>query len=306
MEKLSQREKRRNPLIIILGPTASGKSVLGVQLAKRFKGEVVSADSRQVYKEIPIGTETMSKKEMRGVPHHLLAIASLKKKFDVVQYQKKAYEAISSIHARRKLPFLVGGSALYIYAVADGILFPSVKPNATLRKQLEKLSVKELFAKLKKLDPRRAKTIEKENPRRLIRAIEIVMQTKKPVPLLQRRSLFSPLLFIGIKKSPLELQKRIRARIKEHMRKGWITEVRKLLKNGIGEKRIQEIGLGYQWVLPYLKKEISGEELVDRTQRAELDFVRRQMSWFKKDKRIHWVRSVSQASGIMLDKIVNK
>ena len=290
---------KKIPLIIIVGTTASGKSELAVRLAKKFHGEIVSADSRQVYKEIPIGTETMSKREMRGVPHHLLGITSLKKRFDVVQYQKKAFEAISVIQKKGLIPFLVGGSALYLYAVADGVMFPNVKPNKTLRKQLEKLSVQELFAKLKKLDPLRAKTIEKENPRRLVRALEIVMQTNKPIPPLQKRSLFSPLLLIGVKKSPLELQRRIRTRIQKHLKRGWVAEVKKLLKNGLGEKQIREIGLGYQWILPFLKREISKEELIDRTQRAELDFARRQMSWFKKDPRIHWVNDASTAISLI-------
>lgn len=298
MEKLSQREKGRNPLtsfgkqaplIVILGPTSSGKSSLAVRLAKKYHGEVVSADSRQVYKELPIGTGTLSKKEMGGIPHHCMRIVSVKKKFDVAQYQKKATEAIRAIHKKRKIPFLVGGSALYIYAVADGLTFPNVKPNLALRKKLAILSSKELFKKLKLLDPQRAKTIEKENPRRLIRALEIILSTKKPVPLLEKHSSFSPLLFIGIQKFSDELKKSIRKRIEERLKKGWFQETKKLLESGISEKQIKEIGLGYQWILPFLHHQISKEELLERIQRAEYDFARRQMSWFKKDPRIHWL-----------------
>ncbi|MDO8470715.1 MAG: tRNA (adenosine(37)-N6)-dimethylallyltransferase MiaA [bacterium] len=300
MEKLSQRKEGRNPLIpsgnqgplvVILGPTSSGKSSLAVRLAKKLHGEVVSADSRQLYKELSVGTGMISKKGMRGVPHHLLRVVSIKKNFGVAQYQREALKIIGKIRVKGKLPFLVGGSALYIYAVADGLMFPSVKPNLVLRKKLGKLSIQELQKKLKALDPQRAKTVDRQNPRRLIRAIEIVLSTKKPVPLLKKQSAFSPLLFIGIRKSPIELKKSIQKRVGERLRKGWVQETKKLLKSGVSQKQIREIGLGYQWMLSYLKHEISKEELVERIQRAESDFARRQMSWFRKDRRIHWIKN---------------
>ncbi|MDP2967519.1 MAG: tRNA (adenosine(37)-N6)-dimethylallyltransferase MiaA, partial [bacterium] len=169
-------------LIVILGPTASGKSELAVRLAKKFNGEVISADSRQVYKGMDIGTGKITKKEMQNIPHHLLNVTSPKRRFTVAQYRKLALKAIDKIFKKGKIPILCGGTGFYIQAVVDGIVIPEVKPDWRLRSNLEQLSTEELFNRLKKLDPKRAKTIDKKNRRRLIRALEIVIKTKKPVP----------------------------------------------------------------------------------------------------------------------------
>ena len=150
-------------LIVILGPTSSGKSALGIALAKKFKGEIISADSRQVYKGMDLGTGKVTKKEQRLVPHHLLNIANPKRKFTVSQFKTLADKAIKQIQRKNKLPFLVGGSAFYIYAVIDDLTIPEVKPNVKLRKELEKKTTKELFSMLNKLDPHRAKLIDKNN-----------------------------------------------------------------------------------------------------------------------------------------------
>ena len=191
-------------LIVVLGPTASGKSELAVKLARKFNGEVVSVDSRQVYKGMDIGTGKVTKQEMAGVPHHLLDIASPKTRFNVSQYRKLALKAINKIFKKNKTPILCGGTGFYIQAVIDGILIPAVKPDWRLRDKLEKRGTKELFDLLKKLDPRRAKAIDKKNRRRLIRALEIVIKTKKPVPLLKKDPIPYPVLIIGVKKPPEE------------------------------------------------------------------------------------------------------
>src|SRR3989344_5362132 len=164
----------RDMLIVILGPTTSGKTDLSMKLAKRFGGEIVSADSRQVYHRLNIGSGKITNKEMQGIPHYLLGVASPKRKFTVAHYQKLAMSAIKKIQAKGKIPLLVGGSGLYIQSVVDGIVIPEVKPNWKLRQQLEKKSVEELFLMLKNLDPLRSRNIDHKNPRRLIRAIEIV------------------------------------------------------------------------------------------------------------------------------------
>ena len=169
--------KNHKKLVVIVGPNASGKSDLAVKLAKKFNGEVVSADSRQVYKGMDIGTGKITKEEMQGIPHYLLDVASPKRRFSVAQYQKKAIEAIKKIQKKGKLPILCGGTGFYVQAVVDGLVFPKVKPDWKLRKKLEQKSAKGLYEYLKKLDPERAKTIEKDNKRRLIRAIEIVLKT---------------------------------------------------------------------------------------------------------------------------------
>ena len=162
---------------MVLGPTASGKSDLAVRLAKTFNGEVVSADSRQVYRGMNIGTGKITKKEMRGIPHHLLSVASPKKTFDVVQWKEKADKAIADIIQRGKMPIICGGTGLYIKALVENVAYPDVPPDWKLRKTLERKTTHQLFATLQKLDPLRAQTIDPRNPRRLIRAIEIVKHT---------------------------------------------------------------------------------------------------------------------------------
>ena len=174
--------RKNNKIIVILGPTASGKTALSITLAKRFNGEIISTDSRQVYKGLNIGSGKITKKEMKGIPHHLLDVANPKRKFTVAQFQTLALKKIQEIQNKGKIPFLVGGTGFYIQSVVDGIAIPEVKPNWKLRKKLDKKSVKELFLMLKKLDPRRAKNIDPKNPHRIIRAIEIVLSTNKPVP----------------------------------------------------------------------------------------------------------------------------
>ena len=160
-------------LIVVLGPTASGKTDLSIKLAKKLGGEIVSADSRQIYKGMDIGTGKVTKKEMRGIPHHLLDVASPRARFSAAHYQKMALKAIGKTYKRGKIPFLVGGTGFYIQAVTEGLVLPEVKPDWKLRKKLEKKSNKELFLMLLKLDKKRAKAIDRDNPRRLIRAIEI-------------------------------------------------------------------------------------------------------------------------------------
>ncbi|MDP2362412.1 MAG: tRNA (adenosine(37)-N6)-dimethylallyltransferase MiaA, partial [Ignavibacteria bacterium] len=177
-----KKSRSNKKLIVVLGQTSSGKSELAVKLAEKFNGEIISADSRQIYKGMDIGTGKITKKEMRGIPHYLLDIASPKRRFSVAQYRKLVIKAINKIFNKGKIPILCGGTGFYIQAVVDGIIIPEVKPDWRLRSDLEQLSTEELFNRLKKLDPKRAKTIDKNNRRRLIRALEIVIKTKKPVP----------------------------------------------------------------------------------------------------------------------------
>ena len=169
-------------LIVILGPTASGKTDLSIKLAKKFKGEIVSADSRQVYKGLNIGSGKITKSQMQGITHYLLDVANPKRKFTVNQYQKLARTTIKKIDNNGKVPFLVGGSGFYIQSIVDGIVIPNVAPDWKLRKKLAKKNTEELFKMLLKSDSKRAKNIDKNNPRRLIRALEIVLKTGESVP----------------------------------------------------------------------------------------------------------------------------
>lgn len=282
-------------LIVILGPTASGKTDLSIKLAKKFNGEVVSADSRQVYKGMDIGTGKVTKKEMQGIPHHLLDVVSPNTRFDVAKYRKKAIKAIKDIQKRNKLPFLVGGTGFYIQAIVDGLIFPKVKPDWKLRKELEKKSNSELFKMLKKLDPQRAKNIEKDNPRRLVRAIEIVLKTKQSVPKLKKQPIDSDILILGVKRNKKELGSLINKRLLERLRQGMIAEVKKLHESGVSWKRLEEFGLEYRYIALHLQNKIRKEEMIERIQKESEHYAKRQTTWFKKDPRIHWIRNPREA-----------
>lgn len=300
---------RRNiiqkPILVILGPTASGKSSLAVKIAKKFNGEVISADSRQVYKGMNLGTGKITKKEMEGIPHYLLDVASPKRKFTVVQYRKLALKALEKIFKKGKLPIICGGTGFYIQALIDGITIPPVPPDWKLRKKLEKKSVEELYELLKKLDKKRTKTIEKKNKRRLIRAIEIAKKLGK-VPPLKKEPLPYPVLMLGIKKEKKELKKLIRKRLLKRIRQGMIAEVKKLKKSGISWKRLEGFGLEYRWVARYLQNKISKKEMIEKLQKEIENYAKRQMVWFKKDKRIIWIKNQKKAEKLVRDFLKKK
>ena len=305
-------------LIVILGPTASGKSELAVKLAKKFNGEIVSADSRQVYRDMDIGTGKVTpdtknssnfstgqvKKKYifthKGIPHYCINVASPKRRFTVAQYRKLVLKSINKIFKNGKLPILCGGTGFYIQAVVDGIIIPEVKPDWKLRKKLEKKTAEELFNKLKKLDPKRAKTIEKKNPRRLIRAIEIVMKTKKPIPSLKKQPLPYPVLMIGIKKEKKKLNNLIERRFLKWLKMGLIKEVKNLRKFGLSWKKIEEFGIHYRVVAQYLQRKISRKEMIEKSVGEIQNYAKRQITWFKRDKRIYWIKNQKEA-----EKLVN-
>ncbi|MDO8601061.1 MAG: tRNA (adenosine(37)-N6)-dimethylallyltransferase MiaA [bacterium] len=287
-----QNSKR---LIIVLGPTASGKSILAVKLAKKFKGEVVSADSRQIYKGLDIGSGKITKKAMQGVPHHLLDITSPKRIFTVTQYRKLAMTAINKIQKRNKIPILCGGTGFYIQAVADGIVIPEVKPDWKLRGKLEKKSAKELYKILKRLDPRRAGGIDKNNPRRLIRALEIIMKTKKSIPALKENPLPYPVLMLGVKRGGEELKKLMEKRFFRWLEMGLIKEVENLKKSGLSWEKIEDFGLHYRIISQYLQNKITSKEMIENSLTELRHYAKRQMTWFKRDKHIHWVKTYQQA-----------
>jgi len=274
-------------LIVILGPTASGKTDLAIKLATKYGGSVVSADSRQVYKGLDIGSGKITKKEMQGVPHYLLDVANPKRKFTVAQYQKLARREIKKIHAQGKVPFLVGGTGFYIQSIVDGIVIPEVKPNWKLREKLSRYQVERLYEMLKKLDPMRARTIDTKNPVRLIRAIEIANVTGKPIPKIVQHPTLN-ILQIGIKKSQEELKKLIAKRLQKRLN-GMIAEIKKLRTNGLSFKRLEELGLEYRFAAQYVQSKISLDEMKGSIQKKSEQYAKRQMTWFKRDKEIHWV-----------------
>lgn len=277
-------------VIVIAGPTASGKSDLAVWLAKKIKGEIISADSRQVFKGMDIGTGKITKKEMQSIPHYLLDIASPKKRFTVTRFQKLANQAINSILKKNKIPIICGGTGFYIQSVIDGLIFPQVKPDLSLRKKLEKKSAKQLFSLLKKRDPKRARIIDKDNKRRLIRALEIAIKTNNPIPELKKQKNFD-ILFLGIKKDKKELQKRIEKRLLKRLDQGMIKEVKKLKASGISYKKLYDFGLEYRYLSLFLQNKITYQEMVSLLQKEIEKYAKRQITWFKKDKRIIWIKN---------------
>jgi len=292
-------QKSNQKLIIILGPNASGKTGLSVKLAKKFKGEIISADSRQVYKGMDIGTGKVTKEEMQGIPHYLLDVADPKKRFDVAQYKILADKAVEKIFAENKLPFIVGGTGFYIQAVADNIQIPDIKPDWKLRAKLEKKPLSELYEMLKKLDPKRAGTIDKNNPRRIIRALEIVIKSKRPVPPPPAKNPKFEALFLGVKRDLKELKKLIETRLLKRLDEGMVDEIKKLHKAGVSWKRLEEFGLEYRYVAQYLQDKLSYEEMVPRLQKEIEHYAKKQIVWFKRDKRIKWVKNPKQAEKLI-------
>ena len=282
-------------LLVILGPTASGKTDLSIKLANKFNGEVVSADSRQIYKGMDIGSGKVTKKEMKGIPHYLLSVANPKTRFTVAQYQKLALKAIRDIQRRNKLPILVGGTGFYIQSVVDGIVIPEVKPDWKLRAKLSLQPLPELVKQLAKLDPVRASTVDQNNPRRVIRALELVLKLKHPIPTLQQKDAGFDTLILGVKKNPNELKNLIQKRLLKRLKNNaMINEVKKLRKT-LSWKRLEEFGLEYRFVAQYLQNKISYQKMINNIQKESEQYAKRQMTWFKRDKRIKWIENYSQA-----------
>lgn len=351
---------------MLVGPNASGKSDLGVKIAKKINGEIISADSRQVYRGLNIGSGKITKKEMQGIPHYCLDIANPKKVFSALDFKNCAEKAIADILSRGKTPIIVGGTGFYIDVALGRMKLGGVPPNPKLRKKLSRLSVEKLLATLKKLNPERAKTVEQKNPVRLIRAIEIAIGTREAdavsklilaspargseasafLPLgktrgpsqkrfrnrlethqllsekrravdfagfergagrferserAQRETLSSAagqneenkinsatLTWIGIKRPPEELKKRIYKRLIVRL-PGIIREVKKLHANGVSWKRLFDFGLEYRYASLYLQKKLTKEEFVTQLEFAIWHYAKRQMTWFKKNKEIRWI-----------------
>ena len=295
-------------ILVILGPTASGKSDLAVTLAREFSGEIVSADSRQVYKGLDIGTGKITEREMRGIPHHLLDVASPRRVFTAADFAEQARAAISAIAARGKLPIVCGGTGFYIEVLLGAIALSDVPPNATLRKELEKETTEALVRKLQKLNHTRAETIDTKNRHRLIRAIEVAcgkllaegytLPPWCPQGVALRRVFHKQeepqsycVLKIGIAVSREKLKEKIAARLRARLAVGMVEEVARLHTKGLSWKRMEELGLEYRFLARYLRKKISKEEMTAQLETAINQYAKRQTTWFKRDKEIYWVSS---------------
>ncbi len=289
----------KQKIIVILGQTATGKSSLAVKIATRLNSkiltsrknskngaEIISADSRQVYKHLDIGTGKITKKEMRGIPHHLINIANPKSKFTVVEYKKLVDEKIKDIISRNKIPIICGGTGFYIDAITKGIVFPEVPPDLKLRKSLDKKSSLQLYKILEKLDKNRAKDIKNKNELnnkvRLIRAIEIA-KTLGKVPEIKSIKPMYKFIKIGLYLQEPKLKNKIENRVKEMFDKknngGLLKEIQKLKKIGITKKRLQEFGFEYN------------EPTYEKVVSESIKYAKRQLTWFKRDKEIKWFKA---------------
>jgi len=287
-------DKRTPKLIVVVGPTASGKSSLAVLLAKKCNGEVVSADSRQVYKDMDLGSGKVTKREMAGIPHHLLDVADPKRTFTASHYARLGRKAIADIIKRGKTPIVCGGTGFYIRALVDGLVIPEAKPNPKLRKMLETKSVSELFTMLKAMDPDRAETIDPKNPRRLIRALEIINALGK-VPKLKKNPLPYPTLFIGIAKNQDILKQLVEVRLKKRIKMGMLSEIKRLHAQGVSWKKLESFGLEYRYGALFLQKKIDKKTFIRELTKQILDYSKRQITWFKPDTRIHWITKPREA-----------
>jgi tRNA dimethylallyltransferase len=293
--------KIRPKIIVILGQTSTGKSDFAVEIAKQVKGEIISADSRQVYKGMNLGTGKITKKEMKNIQHHLLDVVSPSKIYSVSDFQKKAFKKIEEIIKKEKIPIICGGTGFYINSIVDGIIFPKVPPNKLLREKLSNKSAPELFEILKKLDKERSLNIDANNGVRLIRAIEIAKALGK-VPKLKTADMETDsamaesvsmskfnVLKIGLTLPPDILKEMIKVRLLKRINKGMVIEIKNLHKNGLSWKRMESLGLEYRFGAQYLQNKITKKEMVEQINKETWAYAKRQKTWFKRDKNIVWI-----------------
>jgi len=274
-----------NKLLVILGPTASGKSNLAIQLAEIFHGEIVSADSRQIFKEMNIGTAKILNSK---IPHHLIDFINPTESFSVAQYKKSAYQTIKNIQKKGKLPILCGGTGLYISSVIENWQFPKIPAQNKLRKRLEEKSIQKLLEIYKKIDPQGAQMIDAKNKRRLIRAIEVSSFSNKSFWQQRRKNkpIFDTLL-IGLKLSKEELKQRINKRTGRMIQIGLEAEVKNLVNKYGWVSSLQSIG--YQEWKEYFNNKINKKEVQNLIELHTLQYIKRQITWFKKMEGIKWI-----------------
>ena len=275
--------------VAIVGTNASGKSALGVAVALRFSGEIISADSRQVYRGLDIGTGKLTRDEMQGIRHHLIDVMDLGRRYSVADFQKSAYTLIDEITARGNLPIIVGGTGLYVRSVVDGYQLTRARPDLALRDRLERLSNDELHGLLNDLAPDAAKTIDPRNRRRIIRAVEIREQgfTFNTSHVNAPQYKFCQL---GLTWPRDVLRERIKSRLRKRLDEGMVQEVRNLLSEGVSFEKLEALGLEYRFIARFLQGEYSDEEeLFEELSRAIYRFAIRQLAWFRRDKSISWL-----------------
>jgi tRNA dimethylallyltransferase len=307
----------KKPIIVITGPTASGKTALSLQVAKDLRGEIICADSMTVYRGMDIGTDkptvlTKNVKEksndgcyeINGICHHLLDIVDPDEEFNVAKFQKIVTRIVEEIHSRGNIPLLVGGSTMYIDAFVYGYEMPEAKPDQALRESLEKRNCEELFEELIGLDPDAEWTIDRHNKRRIIRALEVTLQTGIPFTHQKKKhDLPDNVLYLAVSRRREELYADINRRVDEMMEAGFLEEVENLFKKYDHNTAMQ--AAGYKQLIQYLDGERTLEEAVERTKQVHRNYAKRQMTWLNKNKDVIWVSGKSEAEKIIKDFLKN-
>jgi tRNA dimethylallyltransferase len=307
----SQVGERKPPLVVILGPTAVGKTAVAICLAEEFNGEIVSADSRQVYRGMDIGTAKPTPEERARVPHHLIDVVEPDEEFHLARFQRLARAAIDDILSRGKVPFLVGGTGQYIRAVVEGWRVPPVPPDEELRRRLyaeaERHGPAHLHRRLAAVDPQAAARIHPHNVRRIVRALEVYEATGRPISEWQTKQ--PPpyrILQIGLTMPRAELYRRIDARIDRMIEQGLVEEVRRLVEQGYDFSLPAMQSLGYAQFKPYFAGQATLDEVIREIKRETRRFVRHQYAWFREDDPdIHWI-DVTQEPCAQIRELVEK
>lgn len=287
---------KKEILVVILGPTATGKTQLSLQLAHEFRGEILSADSMQIYKGMNIGTATPSKDERKGIPHYFLSSIPPCREFSVADFQREARFQITMINKRGGVPFLVGGSGLYIRATLENFVFPSLKKDKVFHRSCQEILRREgshhLHRRLKEIDAKTAEIIHPNDSRRITRALEIYHQTGKTPSFYRKKAKETPSLYktlkIGLTASREVLYRRIEERVQRMLEKGLVDEVRGLLEDGYHCELVSMQSLGYREIAAYLEGRYDYNEAVRLIKRNTRHFAKRQLTWFKKEKDVHW------------------
>lgn len=294
---VSNKQETGQPLVILTGPTAVGKTALSIALAKAIGGEIVSADSMQVYRHMDIGSAKITREEMAGVPHHLIDVLEPTEAFNVVIFQKLAKEAMAGIYERGHIPILVGGTGFYIQAVLYDIDFTENDEDTSLRRKLEAFAEREgaeaLYERLKAVDPASCESIHAHNVKRVIRALEFYEKTGQPISAhneVQRQNV-SPYRFVYfvLNDRREEIYSRIDLRVEQMVAAGLVEEVQRLKEMGCTKDMVSMQGLGYKEILRYLEGELTLEEAIYLIKRETRHFAKRQLTWFRREKEVIWV-----------------
>lgn len=283
-------DAKKSKVIAVVGPTASGKTSLAISLAKEFDGEVISCDSRQVYRGLDEGTAKVTEGEMSGVPHHLIDVVDIDTIYTATDFKQDAEAAITDITARGRVSIIAGGTFFYLEQLKRGDAAAApVAPDPDLRAELEKRDVQELYQELQTKDPKRAAEVDPENKRRIVRSLEIVAALGS-VPVQLSADTAYHFLTLGISIDKETLRTRIRSRAHDWLAGPFETEVRQLLVSGVTRERLQEIGFEYLLMLEYIDGSIDDETFIQKCVEKNWQYAKRQYTWLKRDDSIHWLK----------------